>query len=594
LALVDLSAVEQRYRAVIAVLDGASVTEVAAEVGVSRQSVHAWLARYRREGLGGLVDRSHRPQACPHRTPTDVEVLVCELRRAHPGWGALRIRLELALLVTPPEPMPSRASVNRILVRHGLLVPRARRRKRSDYVRWERPGPMQLWQMDIVSGLMLVDDETGELREVKIVTGVDDHSRYCVIAKAVERATGRAVCAALSDALVRFGAPEEILTDNGKQFTARFGNGGEVLFDRICRRNAIAHRLTKPKSPTTTGKVERFHQTLRREFLDHAGPYRSLTEAQAALDAWVEAYNSERPHQSLDTRTPVRPAERFEPVPACERESLELWLPPSLVPSETGRDPVEPVVPATWAGGPVEFDRVVPASGNLCVMGRQYWLGPARAGLTVRFWADPDLIHLSIAGARVKTVRSHLSVSDLAQLVGGGAVPAGPSPLPAFADCEAVEVDRVVSNCGVVSLANRPVTAAEILRGRQVAIRIEESVLMFFDPSTRELLRTRPNPLSRDQVRTLRGARPAGPPPRPSTKPVVVQRRASDTGCICVCRQIVALGRHNAHRTVTVHVSESVLAIELGDEGTRTIRRTTSLPVRNVKADRPYKAKALS
>jgi hypothetical protein len=319
-----------------------------------------------------------------------------------------------------------------------------------------------------------------------------------------------------------------------------------------------------------------------------------LTEAQAALDAWVEAYNSERPHQSLDTRTPVRPAERFEPVPACERESLELWLPPSLVPSETGRDPVEPVVPATWAGGPVEFDRVVPASGNLCVMGRQYWLGPARAGLTVRFWADPDLIHLSIAGARVKTVRSHLSVSDLAQLVGGGAVPAGPSPLPAFADCEAVEVDRVVSNCGVVSLANRPVTAAEILRGRQVAIRIEESVLMFFDPSTRELLRTRPNPLSRDQVRTLRGARPAGPPPRPSTKPVVVQRRASDTGCICVCRQIVALGRHNAHRTVTVHVSESVLAIELGDEGTRTIRRTTSLPVRNVKADRPYKAKALS
>ena len=102
------------------------------------------------------------------------------------------------------------------------------------------------------------------------MTGVDDHSRYCVIARVVERATGRAVCLAFSEALQRYGAPEEVLTDNGKQFTARFGRGGEVLFDKICRRNAITHRLTQPRSPTTTGKIERFHQTLRRELLDDA------------------------------------------------------------------------------------------------------------------------------------------------------------------------------------------------------------------------------------------------------------------------------------------------------------------------------------
>ncbi|TDO44461.1 integrase-like protein [Kribbella sp. VKM Ac-2571] len=84
---------------------------------------------------------------------------------------------------------------------------------------FERPGPMQLWQMDIVGGIQLVNPATGELRGAKVVTAVDDHSRYCVIAKVVERATARAVCLALAEALVRFGVPEEIITDNGKQFT---------------------------------------------------------------------------------------------------------------------------------------------------------------------------------------------------------------------------------------------------------------------------------------------------------------------------------------------------------------------------------------
>ena len=94
---------------------------------------------------------------------------------------------------------------------------------------------------------MLVDTVTGELREAKMLTGVDDHSRFCVIAAVMERATGRAVCLALAAALTRFGSPGEILTDNGRQFTDRFGKGGEVLFDKICRKNGITHLLTKPK-----------------------------------------------------------------------------------------------------------------------------------------------------------------------------------------------------------------------------------------------------------------------------------------------------------------------------------------------------------
>ena len=92
----------------------------------------------------------------------------------------------------------------------------------------------------------------------------------CVLARVVERATGRAICLAFARRWSAMGRRRRCSRDNGKQFTDRFGRGGEVLFDKICRRNGIAHRLTAPSSPTTTGKIERFHQTLRRELLDDA------------------------------------------------------------------------------------------------------------------------------------------------------------------------------------------------------------------------------------------------------------------------------------------------------------------------------------
>ncbi|MFE2102859.1 integrase core domain-containing protein, partial [Streptomyces sp. NPDC059468] len=469
-----------------------------------------------------------------------------------------------------------------------------------DYKRWQRDRPMQLWQMDIVGGVMLVDPVTGEVTEAKVVTGVDDHSRYCVIASVVERATGRAVCTAFAQALQSFGVPEEVLTDNGKQFTDRFGQGGEVLFDRICRENGIAHRLTQPASPTTTGKVERFHQTLRRELLDDCGAFESIEAAQAALDRWVEEYNSERPHQALDMQSP---GDRFTPVPERERDVLGLKIPgvlalvpqqrtaPAVVPDPVGAAPA----PAPLAdvvrveeGGPVEFERVVPASGNLQVAGKQFWLGPSRSGLTVTFWADTSVIHLLIAGARIKTVRSHLSVADLGRLAARGGRAAGPAPLPA-GDGVAFEVDRVVNNSGLVGLGGHQVLAAEILGGRQVGIRIDDETLSFFDLSSRQLLRVRPNPLTGDEVRRLRGLRPAGPPPRPGIEPMRVQRRVSAVGTVMLCRQVVALGRPYAGQTVTVYVSDSTITVDL-DGQVRVIRRTTDAPVRNVKANKPHGA----
>ena len=283
MALVEVSVVEQRYRAVLEVRAGVPVTEVAARSGVSRQSVHAWVRRYEQGGLGALADRSAAAGVLPAPdVSAEVEAAVCEMRREHPKWGPLRLAHELGKAGVVPA--PSRMSVYRVLVRHGLIEPGPRKRPKDSYLRWERDEPMALWQLDIVGGVFLADGT-----EAKVVTGVDDHSRYCVIAcgggpghrpggvPGVRRRAARSS-----------GCPGEVLTDNGKQFTDRFGKGGEVLFDRICRDNGIVHRLTQPRSPTTTGKIERFHGSLRRELLDDAVPFADLAAAQAAVDAWVQ------------------------------------------------------------------------------------------------------------------------------------------------------------------------------------------------------------------------------------------------------------------------------------------------------------------
>jgi len=300
--LVELGLVEQRYKAVLEVLDdGATVTDVARRYGVGRQAVHAWLRRYAAEGLGGLVDRSARPDTCPHQMPPEVEARVIEMRRTHPGWGPRTIMSRL--IREGIEPLPGRTSIYRALVRHHLIDPSKRRRRPSDYKRWERARPMELWQMDITAGVYLADGS-----RPSIVTGVDDHSRFCVCAKVVTRATAKPVCDALRGAMEAHGVPEAILTDNGKVFTGRFGPGhGTVLFDRICAENGIRHLLTAPRSPTTTGKVERFHKTLKKEGLG-GQIFDSLEHAQRAIDIWVAEYNSTREHQSLGDRPP---AERF-------------------------------------------------------------------------------------------------------------------------------------------------------------------------------------------------------------------------------------------------------------------------------------------
>ena len=108
--LVELSVMEQRYQAVSFVVhDGESVVEVARRFNVSRQTVHAWLARYERGGLAALADRSHRPKGCAHQMPASVEAVVLELRRLNPDWGPCRLLHELTR--EGVEPLPSRSGI---------------------------------------------------------------------------------------------------------------------------------------------------------------------------------------------------------------------------------------------------------------------------------------------------------------------------------------------------------------------------------------------------------------------------------------------------------------------------------------------------
>jgi transposase InsO family protein len=373
--LVELSVVEQRYQAVLAVIrDGVPVVEVARRFDVSRQAVHRWLRWYESAGLAGLTDRSHKPPRCSHQMDPTVEVWLLEARRRNPMWGPRRLVHEAARAGVTP--VPSRSGVYRLLKRSGLIDPEVRKRRDRKFKRWERGGAMELWQFDVVGGVLLADGT-----ECKILTGIDDHSRFVVCSGLMRRATSRNVCAHFAATMGTYGVPAEVLTDNGKVFTGRFGpKDVEVLFDRICRENGIDHLLTAPRSPTTTGKIERFHRTLRQEFLT-GKVFDTFEQAQAQLDAWVMSYNTQRPHSGIDMATP---ASRFT-VDATSRPADTS----ALVGDRTGPE---------WIA------RKVAANGIISVAWQEISCGKQRAGRRVDIHLDGKTLQIWDGSELIKTV----------------------------------------------------------------------------------------------------------------------------------------------------------------------------------------------
>jgi len=282
---------------------------------------------------------------------------------------------------------------------------------------------MELWQMDIVGRIHLADGT-----EVSAVTGLDDHSRFCVCARLVARATATPVCDALALALRTFGVPDQILTDNGKVFTARFGKGpGPVLFDRICTQNGIRHLLTAPYSPTTTGKVERFHKTLRRDWLAHHDHrHATLAELQASLDAWVEDYNGERPHQSLGDRPP---AERFRLAGRAEvAEVLE-----------------EAPAPVISADPPRGVIRWVDKRGSVSLARFTYRVGRVFTGEPVEVVCHGGLVEVLYQGTVIATHAQRRRPED--------PDPRSPRRARARSATSGITVTRMADHSGTVSFA---------------------------------------------------------------------------------------------------------------------------------------------
>jgi transposase InsO family protein len=453
--LVELSMVEQRYDAVREVLDGATVKDVATRYGVDRRTLHRWLVRYANEGLAALTDRSSKPDRCPHQMAPEIEARIVELRRSHPGWGPRTILNKLRRELDQP---PSRSAIYRCLVRHRLIQPKPRRRRRDDYKRWERSRSMELWQVDVMGGVRLT---TGI--QVSVVTGIDDHSRFCVIAKVVARATARPVCEALLEALHIYGIPEQILTDNGKVFTGRLGRRpAHVLFDRICLNNGIRHLLTAPYSPTTTGKIERLHKTMRKEFFS-VGSFESIDEMQAALDGWVADYNHEREHQSLGDVPPIR---RFE-----------LTTPTSLEVIDGDVASQEEPAPRPHA-----VTRRVDRAGRISILKHRYHVGRQLTGEAVTIESADGLLHITHNDAVVAThARRHL-VDDDDRMDRRAKVtrPAQPT--------KGGEVLRIVDKHGSVSFAGTGYRVGNSFIGSTVGVRlVADTVQISLDGS---LLRT--------------------------------------------------------------------------------------------------------
>ncbi|GAA1293268.1 hypothetical protein Psi02_43450 [Planotetraspora silvatica] len=377
-----------------------------------------------------------------------------------------------------------------------------------------------------------------------------------------------------------------------------------MLFERICRDNGITVRNTKPRSPTTTGKIERWHKTVRTEFLSVNEAFVSLEHAQTALDAWVSSYNTVRPHQALEMATP---ASRFvngsAPAPtACSdvplRLPAELAALPAVSPSAGTRDantrpprvasdgPVA-VVPTGGVPVAVEFDRLVPASGNMTACGRQIWLGRQRAGHQVSVWVSATTLHVFSGQELLKTHPVLLTDGDLARLISQGGRPGRPSPASALppgplpADA-VVEIDRQVTGAGCVNVAGKLIGVGLPLAGKRATLRINASLMHVIVDGT--LVKTLPSPFTGPQLQRLRGARLSGLTSAAQAAAVQVERVVSHTGSVKVAGRKLRIGSIHRGKVVTIVLEETQFRIHYQGQELSVHPRTIVKEVKRLRA----------
>ncbi len=281
-------------------VEGLSQADTARLYGVSEAFVSKLMARWRAEGEAAFEPRSRRPKSSPTATPRDVVDLILNLRSQliskglDAGPETIVWHLEQRHTITV-----SASTVRRRLIAAGLVVPEPKKRPESSYIRFEAEVPNETWQSDFTHWRL------ADGADVEILAWLDDHARFALSLTAHRPVTGATVVETFLNAGAEHGLPASVLTDNGLVYTVRFsgGRGGRNQFEVTLAELGITQKHSRPNHPTTCGKVERFHQTLKK-WLAAQPPPATLAELQAQLDAFVAEYNHHRPHGSLRKRTP--------------------------------------------------------------------------------------------------------------------------------------------------------------------------------------------------------------------------------------------------------------------------------------------------
>ncbi len=275
---------------------GLPAGDFAALVGVSRHTLYAWKKRFDAQGPAGLMDQ---PKGGPRgsRLPDLTKRTILMLKQANPSWGCQRIS---DLLLRGPALPASASAVAQVLHEAGYEMEEVTTRPHRDKVRhFERAKPNQMWQTDLFTFMLKRQN-----RRVYLVAFLDDHSRFVVGYGLHASQSTALVLEVLRAALTSYGAPEEILTDNGSQYVTW---RGKSAFTKELAKRGIRQVVAAPRRPQTLGKIERFWGTLWRDCLETA-VFVDLGEAQRRIGLFIDHYNFQRPHQGIDG---LAPADRF-------------------------------------------------------------------------------------------------------------------------------------------------------------------------------------------------------------------------------------------------------------------------------------------
>jgi len=292
-----------------------SKAETARRYQVSWRWVHTLVTRYQSGGWEAVEARSRRPRGNSRAITAAVRERILTLRRelqmSGLDHGPISIAARLQQEGLRP---PAFSTIRRILAAAGLITPEPKKRPKSSYRRFEADQPNECWQSDFTHWQLA--DRSG----VEIINWLDDHSRYLLATRAYRRVTGQAVIGTFLAAADHYGPPQSTLTDNGSVYTSRF-TGGRNGFEYLLASLGITQKNGHPNHPQTQGKIERFHQTLKR-WLAAQPAAATIAELQTQLDTFTGIYNQIRTHRALHGATPAQAySATIKAAPAAQRRN---------------------------------------------------------------------------------------------------------------------------------------------------------------------------------------------------------------------------------------------------------------------------------